>query len=64
MPEPCKDPTLGPPDHRIHTAPPGPERANFRSATPMGFARAVFLANAPHLKAGNDNRPASAEVAA
>ena len=57
MPEPHKDATLGPPDHRIHTAPPGPERANFRSATPMGFAQAVFLANAPHLKADNDNQP-------
>lgn len=33
------------PDDRIHKAPPGPERANFRSATPMGFARAVFKAN-------------------
>ena len=34
-------------DHnRIHHARPGPERANFRSETPMGFARAVFNANA------------------
>ncbi|MGN9466760.1 hypothetical protein [Pseudomonas syringae] len=33
------------PDDRIHKAPPGPERANFRSATPEGFARAVFSAN-------------------
>lgn len=45
MPAPEKDPTLGDPDNRIHMAPPGPERANFRSATPMGFARAVFAAN-------------------
>jgi hypothetical protein len=37
---------LGPPDDRIHKAPPGPDRANFRSATPRGFARAVFAANA------------------
>jgi hypothetical protein len=36
------DPTLPEPDDRIHKAPPGPERANFRSATPMGFSRAVF----------------------
>lgn len=36
---------LGPPDNRIFTAPPSEERANFRSATPRGFARAVFLAN-------------------
>jgi len=33
------------PDDRIHKAPPGPGRMNFRSATPMGFARAVFEAN-------------------
>lgn len=45
MPDPVKDPTLGPPDNRIFYASPGPERANFRSATPMGFARAVFAAN-------------------
>jgi hypothetical protein len=45
MPEPDRDETLGAPDNRIHFASPGPERANFRSATPMGFARAVFLAN-------------------
>lgn len=38
------------PDDRIHKAPPGPGRANFRSATPEGFAKAVFLANSPHLK--------------
>lgn len=45
MPQPSKDPSLGTPDNRIHFASPGPERANFRSATPMGFARAVFDAN-------------------
>ena len=45
MPAPAKDSTLGDPDNRIHMAPPGPGRANFRSATPMGFARAVFAAN-------------------
>ena len=45
MPVPAKDDTLGAPDNRIHFASPGPERANFRSATPMGFARAVFEAN-------------------
>lgn len=33
------------PDDRIHKCPPGPERANIRSATPLGFARAVFNAN-------------------
>ena len=30
----------------IHHQPPGEERANIRSATPMGFALAVFMANA------------------
>lgn len=45
MPQPAKDNTLGPADNRIHMAPPGPDRANFRSATPMGFARALFHAN-------------------
>lgn len=38
------------PDDRIHKAPPSDDRADFRSATPMGFARAVFLANLPHIK--------------
>lgn len=36
---------LPPPDNRIHAAPPSDDRADFRSATPMGFARAVFEAN-------------------
>lgn len=45
MPAPFVDEALGAPDNRIHQAPPGPDRANFRSATPEGFARAVFLAN-------------------
>lgn len=35
----------GKPDNRIHMCAPGPERANIRSATPMGFARAVFETN-------------------
>lgn len=35
------------PDDRIHKASPGKHRANLRSATPLGFARAVFLANEP-----------------
>ena len=50
MPEPFRDESLGEPDNRIHACPPSDERANIRSATPEGFARAVFLANAPHLK--------------
>jgi hypothetical protein len=35
------------PDDRIHKAAPGPERANFRSATPRGFAQAMYEANKP-----------------
>ena len=45
MPQPARDLSLGAPDDRIHKAPPGPGRENFRSATPLGFARAVFDAN-------------------
>jgi hypothetical protein len=45
MPAPAIDPNMGEPDNRIHFASPGPERANIRSVTPMGFARAVFAAN-------------------
>ncbi|HET6890508.1 MAG TPA: hypothetical protein VFH31_05350 [Pyrinomonadaceae bacterium] len=45
MPQSCQDFTLGPPDDRIHKCPPSSDRANIRSATPMGFAIAVFLAN-------------------
>jgi hypothetical protein len=37
---------IGAPDDRIHKCPPGPDRHNIRSATPLGFARAVFEANA------------------
>ena len=33
------------PDDRIHKCPPGPNRHNIRSATPMGFAKAVFETN-------------------
>ena len=47
MPERRRNGYLGEPDDRIHKAPPSAERANFRSATPMGFARAVFEANRP-----------------
>jgi len=41
MPEPFYPEGLEP-DDRIHKAPPGPDRKNFRSATPIGFAKAVF----------------------
>jgi hypothetical protein len=44
------DDTLPAPDNRIHMAAPGPERANFRSATPAGFAQAVFDVNHPEHK--------------
>ena len=50
MPSSCQDFTLGIPDDRIHKCAQGPDRQNFRSATPMGFARAVFQANAPKLR--------------
>lgn len=36
------EPTMG---SAMHLMPPSPDRANQRSATPMGFARAVFAAN-------------------
>lgn len=45
MPEPMQADGLSEPDDRIHKCPPGPDRANIRSATPLGFARAVFQAN-------------------
>jgi hypothetical protein len=50
MPAKNRDDSLGAPDNRIHAAPPGPDRANFRSATPRGFAIAVFNANRPALQ--------------
>lgn len=44
MPEPRPvAPTLG---SKMHLLPPSPDRANLRSATPMGFAKAVYLVNA------------------
>lgn len=45
MPGVNRDESLGEPDNRIHAAAPSPERANFRSMTPQGFATAVFLSN-------------------
>jgi len=45
MPAPQVLAGLGVPDNRIHRAS-GPDRANVRSVTPMGFARAVYAANA------------------
>lgn len=52
MPAPRRDPSLGKPDDRIHKCPPSVERANIRSATPRGFARAVFEANHPEARRG------------
>ena len=52
MPEQKHADNVTAPDDRIHKAPPGPDRANFRSATPMGFARAVFEANAKEAAGG------------
>ena len=50
MPQAKPAPWLGPPDDRIHKATPSADRANERSATPLGFARAVFDANYQHHK--------------
>lgn len=47
MPEKCPAPHLGEPDNRIHFASPADDRADIRSAAPMGFTIAVFRANAP-----------------
>lgn len=47
MPPPKPAPWLGPPDDRIHKAPPSDDRADFRSASPRGFFRAMFEANRP-----------------
>ena len=38
------------PDDRIHKAAPSPERSDLRSATPKGFAKAVYLSNNTILK--------------
>lgn len=46
MPPSFSDVTLGPPDDRIHKMPPSANRADLRSATPVGFSRAVFNHNA------------------
>lgn len=45
MPEKFQVDDLPPPDDRIHKCAPGPNRHNIRSATPEGFARAVFEVN-------------------
>lgn len=45
MPCPAIHQEAGEPDDRIHKCPPGSDRANIRSATPIGFAKAVYEAN-------------------
>lgn len=49
MPEQYRAEGLGKPDDRIHKCPPGPNRHNIRSETPMGFSFAVFKSNGQHL---------------
>lgn len=63
MPDRQMDESLGPPDDRIHKCPPSAERANIRSATPRGFALAVFEANRPRVPA-NDNLATAQQVPA
>jgi hypothetical protein len=48
MPQPSPVPATE--GSRMHLLPPSEERANLRSATPAGFARAVFEANHPWVK--------------
>ena len=43
---PPKHPVAAREGSKMHLMPPSSDRANLRSATPMGFARAVFAANA------------------
>jgi hypothetical protein len=46
MPDPYYDSSIEP-DNRIHWHSETKDRAENRSATPLGFARAIFNANAP-----------------
>lgn len=46
------DPTEG---SKMHRMAPGPDRANQRSATPMGFARAVFDANNKQIETNQEH---------
>lgn len=50
MPAPFMVDGIGTPDDRIHKCPPGPDRHNIRSATPLGFARAIYEANRPQVE--------------
>jgi hypothetical protein len=49
MPHEFRDESLGPPDDRIHKCPPGEDRKNIRSKTPLGFAIAVQKSNGVNL---------------
>ena len=49
MPSANKLSGIGEPDNRIHLMPPSKDRKNLRSATPQGFANAVFNANAKQI---------------
>lgn len=51
MPERYEADGMAEPDDRIHKCPPSSERHNIRSATPVGFAKAVFEANGKPLLA-------------
>lgn len=62
MPEPLVDcETI---DDRIHRAAPGPDRADFRSATPVGFMRAVYDANFGSDKSSDRSRSVGGLVTA
>lgn len=50
---PAKKPVFPTEGSLMHRIPPGPERANIRSATPIGFARAVFEANVSRFTKGD-----------
>ena len=49
MPKEFRDTSLGLPDDRIHKCPPGDDRKNIRSKTPLGFAIAVQKSNGVNL---------------
>jgi len=49
MPHEFRDESLGAPDDRIHKCPPGDDRKNIRSKTPLGFSIAVQKSNGVNL---------------
>ena len=52
---PPKKPALGAHRHDVWNMPPSDQRPNLRSATPRGFARAVFESNRPRALASLEN---------